>query len=190
VIRKVPAVDLEVIERAQRGDREAFGHVAHAYGDALFALAERILRDADRADDALQQTLVSAWQELPRLREPERIEAWLRRILVRACYSETRRTSRWAMVLRPLDVDLGGEDAGERTVDDRDLLERGFRRLPTDQRAILAMHHYLGLSPAEIAETLGIPPVTARSRLHRAHRAMRAALDADERSVVAGGPIR
>ena len=183
-------MDLEVIRRAQLGDREAFGHVARMYGDGLFALAARILRDTDRADDALQLTLVAAWQELPRLRNPERIEAWLRRILVRACYSEARRTSRWAMVLRPLDLDPGEDDAGERAVDDRDLLERGFRRLPADQRAILAMHHYLGLSPAEIAETLGIPSGTARSRLHRAHRAMRAALEADGRRIVAGGSVR
>ena len=73
------------------------------------------------------------------------------------------------------------------SVADRDLLERGFRRLPPDQRAILVLHHYLGFEPSEIAETLGIPAGTARSRLHHAHRAMRAALEADARTTVTEG---
>ena len=74
------------------------------------------------------------------------------------------------------------------SLDDRDRIERGFRRLPPDQRAILVLTHYLGLTPTEIAERLGIAVGTARSRLHYAHRAMRAALEADERPVaVAGG---
>jgi RNA polymerase sigma-70 factor (ECF subfamily) len=183
-------VDLRLVEQAQKGDREAFGILAHAYGDALFALAERILRDSDRADDALQLTLIAAWRELPRLREPARFEAWLRRILIRSCYSEARRARRWSLVFLPIDLEPREPDQGERSVDDRDLLERGFRRLPPDQRAILAMHHYLGLAPSEIADTLGIPAVTARSRLHRAHRAMRAALDAVERAVVEGGSVQ
>ena len=97
---------------------------------------------------------------------------------------------RWSANVRVLSL----EDQAPRddlTVADRDQLERGFRRLPPEQRAILVLHHYIGLEPAEIAETLGIPPGTARSRLHYAHRAMRAALEADERlGAVAGGPTR
>ena len=76
------------------------------------------------------------------------------------------------------------------TVDNRDRLERAFRRLPPDQRAVLVFTHYLGLSHAEIAERLGISAGTARSRLHYAHRAMRAAIEADERPVaVVGGRL-
>jgi RNA polymerase sigma-70 factor (ECF subfamily) len=184
-------MDRVLIERAQTGDREAFSSLVRTHSDRLFALAQRILRDTDRAEDALQQTLVAAWRELPRLREPDRFEAWLQRILVHACYEESRRASRWATHVRPLEVDPLVRDRGPLTIDDRDQLERGFRRLPPEQRAILAMHHYLGLSTAEIAETLGVPVGTAKSRMHHAHRAMRAALDAVERgTVAAGGPVR
>ncbi len=73
------------------------------------------------------------------------------------------------------------------SIGDRDQLDRGFRRLPPDQRAILVLHHFLGYQPSEIAETLGIPAGTARSRLHHAHRAMRAALEADARTAVKEG---
>jgi len=184
-------VDTQLIEAARGGDHEAFSDLARAYSDRLFGLGLRILRDTDRAEDALQQTLVTAWRDLPKLRDPERFEAWLQRILVHACYKESARARRWAIHVGPLALEPPDQDRGALTVDDRDQLERGFRRLPPDQRAILAMHHYLGLSATEIAETLGIPHGTAKSRIHYAHRAMRAALDAVEReSVPAQGPVR
>jgi RNA polymerase sigma factor (sigma-70 family) len=182
-----PGVDRETVRQAQRGDREAFGILARTSGDWLFAVAYRMLRDFDRAEDAVQQTLVIAWRELHGLRDPDRFDAWLRRLLVRECYAEARRTRRFDAKIVPLPVE------GPATLDDsisvaqRDQLERGFRRLPPEQRAILVLHHYLGLAPAEIAETLGIPAGTARSKLHYAHRAMRAALEADARRVNAGG---
>jgi RNA polymerase sigma-70 factor (ECF subfamily) len=180
-------VDRDLVEQSQRGDREAFGILARSYGDGLFAIAQRILRDVDRAEDAVQQTLVIAWRELPRLRDPDRFEAWIHRLLVHACYAEARRRRLWSVNVRSLPVDgpATPDDAG--SVADRDELERGFRRLPPEQRAILVLHHYLGLAPAEIAETLGVPAGTARSRLHYAHRAMRAALEADARRPVAAG---
>jgi RNA polymerase sigma-70 factor (ECF subfamily) len=182
-------VDRDLVEQAQRGDREAFALLARTHADALFAVAQRILRDVDRAEDATQQTLVIAWRQLRRLRDPDRFVSWLHRILVNACYTELARTRRWSAnvrVLAPTDY----VPADELSVADRDELERGFRRLPPDQRAILVLHHYVGLAPTEIAEIIGIPPGTARSRLHYAHRAMRAALEADARlDAVAGGPI-
>ena len=183
-------MDRDLVELAQRGDREAFAFLARARGDRLFAVAQRILRDFHRAEDAVQQTLVIAWRELPTLRDPDRFEPWLRRLLVRVCYLEARRAQHWASNIRALPTsDLPGPNDETLSVADRDQLERGFRRLPPDQRAILVLHHYLGLEPAEIAETLGIPPGTARSRLHYAHRAMRAALEADERRGTAGGRL-
>ncbi len=184
-------MDRDLVEQAQRGDREAFAVLARTHGDRLMAIAHRILRDVGRAEDAVQQTLVIAWRELPGLRDPDRFDAWLGRLLVNASYAEARRWRTWSANVRLLPVDgPAGPDVGL-ALDDRDRLERGFRRLPPDQRAILVFTHYLGLTPTEIAERLGIPVGTARSRLHLAHRAMRAAIEADERLVaVAGGRPR
>lgn len=184
-------LDRDLVEQAQHGDRDAFAILARTHGDRLMAIANRILRDVGRAEDAVQQTLVIAWRELPGLRDPDRFDAWLHRLLVNASYAEARRWRTWNANVRILPVDgpAGSDEA--LSVDDRDRLERGFRRLPPDQRAILVFTHYLGLAPAEIAERLGIPAGTARSRLHYAHRAMRAAIEADERPVaVAGGRLR
>jgi RNA polymerase sigma-70 factor (ECF subfamily) len=180
-------VDREMVRQAQRGDREAFGILARTTGDWLFAVAYRMLRDFDQAEDAVQQTLVIAWRELSGLRDPDRFEAWLRRLLVRVCYVEARRTRRLDAKIVPLPIEGPAARDDSISIAERDQLERGFRRLPPEQRAILVLHHYLGLAPTEIAETLGIPAGTARSRLHYAHRAMRAALEADARRVIAGG---
>jgi len=189
--REDDRLDRDVVEQAQRGDREAFGILARTHGDRLMAIAQRILRDAGRAEDAVQQTLVIAWRELPRLRDPDRFDAWLQRLLVNASYAEARRWRTWNANVRVLPVDGPAGPDEAMSVEDRDRLERGFRRLPPDQRAILVFTHYLGLSPTEIAERLEIPVGTARSRLHYAHRAMRAAIEADERPVaVAGGRPR
>ena len=184
-------MDRDLVELAQRGDREAFGSLAQSRADRLFAIAQRILRDVDRAEDAMQQALVIAWRELPRLRDPDRFDAWLTRLLVHACYAEARRRREWTANVRVLPIDgPAGADAIQ-GVADRDQLERGFRRLPPEQRALLVLHHYLGLPLTEVAETLGIPTGTVRSRLHYAHRAMRAALEADARpSAIAGGGAR
>ena len=176
------------MELAQRGDRDAFAVLVRTHADRLFGTARRILRDIDLADDAVQQALVVAWRELPRLRDAERFESWTTRILVRICFDLSRASRRAAVHVIPLDVaaePLTGDDA--EAVARRDLLERAFRRLPPEQRAILVLRHYLGLEPTEIAEALGIPAGTARSRLHYAHREMRAALEADARPAVAGG---
>ena len=128
-----------------------------------------------------------AWRDLRGLRDPDRLDAWLRRLLVNICIREATRQRRRAVNLMVLPVDGPAAPDDLLSVADRDQLERGFRRLPPDQRAILVLHHFLGYSSNEIAETLGIPPATARSRLYNAHRAMRAALEADARLTVVGG---
>lgn len=180
-------MDRDLVELAQRGDRDAFGILAKSHADRLFAVANRILRDFDRAEDAVQQTLVIAWRELPTLRDPGRFEAWSWRLLVRVCYVESRRARRWEAQIRALPDDGLADADDTASVARRDELERGFRRLTPEQRALLVLHHYLGLAPAELAESLGIPAGTVRSRLHYAHRAMRAALEADERRTALGG---
>jgi RNA polymerase sigma-70 factor (ECF subfamily) len=174
-------MDTEVVVRAQHGDKEAFASLAVAAGDRLHAVAHRILRDIGLAEDATQQALLTVWRDLPQLRDPARFDAWSYRLLVRACYAEARRTRRSAsnLHLLPADEPMGAD--GLSTVIDRDQLERGFRRLSIDHRAVVVLHHYLDLPLSEVAEALGVPEGTVRSRLHYAMRAMRAALEADAR---------
>lgn len=175
-------MDRSLVLAARSGDEEAFASLARGSADRLFAVAHRILRDIDRAEDAVQQTLVTAWRELPGLREAERFEAWLHRILVHACYAEARRARDWTLNVRALPVEGPGTRDSTLDVVLRDTLDRGFRRLPTEQRAIFVFHHYLGLTLGEIADTLGIPLGTVKSRLHYATNALRAAIEADART--------
>jgi len=170
-----------LIDLAKQGDEVAFADLARAVGDRLMAIAYRILRDVDRAEDAVQQTLVIAWRELPSLRDDDRFDAWLRRLLVHACYAETRRARRWAANIRILPTDRSGGRDDIASVADRDQLERGFRRLSPEQAAIFVLHHYVGLTLHEVADELGVPLGTVKSRLHYATSALRAALDADVR---------
>jgi RNA polymerase sigma-70 factor (ECF subfamily) len=181
-------VDRDLVEAARRGSREAYADLIRPRGDRLFALAQRILRDVDRTEDALQEALVIAWRDLPGLRDADRFDAWLHRLVVRSCVHEAMRERRVVANLRVLPLDLPSARDDLLSLEDRDLLERGFRRLDAQQRAILALRHFAGYEPVEIAELLGIPAGTARSRLHHAHRAMRAALEADARPTAIGGP--
>jgi RNA polymerase sigma-70 factor (ECF subfamily) len=182
-------VDSDLITRARQGDREAFASLVLRHGDRLYATAYRILRDTGGAEDAVQQAFLNAWRELPRLRDESRFEGWLYRLLVHACYAGIRQNRRWQRGLRLVEEDMSlprTEDA-QLTVARRDELERAFRRLSADQRAVLVMHHYLGLSGAEIADRLGLSPGTVRSRLHYARQTMRAAIEADARTAMTGG---
>jgi RNA polymerase sigma-70 factor (ECF subfamily) len=180
-------MDRDLVLAAQRGDQAAFVDLMRTRIDRYFTLAHRVLRDVDRAEDALQDALVIAWRDLRGLRDPDRFDAWLHRVVVRECIDQASRERRRTANLRVLPVDDPVAPDDLLSLADRDQLERGFRRLPPDQRAILVLNHYAGYPPSEIAEILGIPPGTARSRLHHAHRAMRAALDADARLATAGG---
>src|SRR6187401_3149206 len=155
-----------------RGDRDAFGLLVGQTSDRMYATATRILRDADLAEDALQGALVTAWRQLPTLRDPARFEAWVRKVLVHACYAEARRRRSWAANVRVLPVDgpAGADDIV--SIDDRDQLDRAFRRLSVERRAVFVLHHHESRSLVEIADTLGIPAGTARSRLHYATRVL------------------
>jgi RNA polymerase sigma-70 factor (ECF subfamily) len=177
-------MDRDLVERARNGDHDAFTVLAKASTDRLFSVARLILRDHARAEDATQEALVAAWHDLPALRDPDRFEAWLHRLLVRACYREAGRDRRRQEVeVNELTLD-GAEPDRSLLLADRDALERGFQRLDPDQRAVLVLHHYVGYPLAEIADVLGIPTGTVKSRLFRATQAMRAALAADASSPV------
>jgi RNA polymerase sigma factor (sigma-70 family) len=172
----------DLVDRAKQGDEEAFDALARAVGDRCMAIAHRILRDAHLAEDAVQAALVVAWRELRTLRDPDRFEPWLHRILVNECYAEARRQTRWSAAIRLLPIDGSAEAPGILTVNDRDQLERAFRRLTLEQRAVLVFHHYLDLPLPDVAIRLGIPLGTAKSRLHHATMALRASLEADART--------
>ena len=174
-------MQVALVERARAGDEEAFASLARAAGDRLLAIAYRILRDLGLAEDAVQQTLVLAWRELPSLRDVDRFDAWLRRLLVNACYREAKRGRHVAANVRLLPTDLPAPGDDYNAVVERDALERGFRRLPLEQRSVFVFHHYLGLTLIEVATELGVPLGTVKSRLHYATNTLRAALEADLR---------
>jgi RNA polymerase sigma-70 factor (ECF subfamily) len=134
------------VVQAQGGDREAFALLVHATSDRLYAIATRILRDGDLAEDALQGALVTAWRQLPTLRDPARFEAWIRRLLVHACYAEARRRRSWTTNVRVLPVDGPVGPDGLLSIVERDALDRAFRRVSIEQRAVFVLHHHLGLS--------------------------------------------
>jgi len=171
----------DLVERAMAGDHDAFSELARVSIARLYAAARLILRDQVRAEDATQEALVAAWRDLSALRDPDRFDAWLHRLLVRACHREARHGRRRSAI----ELEAGRSPGVERdhAIDlaDRDELERGFSRLDADQRTVLVLHHFLGLTLDEVASAMAVPPGTARSRLHRATRAMRAALEADAR---------
>ena len=180
----------DLVQLAIGGDREAYSELVRQSVDRSYALAVLVLRDPDRARDAVQEAYVSAWRGLSSLRDPDRFEPWLRRLVVRACYQEVRRERRHRHV-RVAEIDLGGivPDPASGFID-REQLERAFRRLPPDQRAVLVLRHYLDLSMEEIADAIGVPTGTAKSRLHRATSAMRGILEADDRApMLVEGPV-
>ena len=178
-------VQRDLVERARQGDHDAFAVLAGAAISRLDGAAWLILRDPDQAADAVQNALVRAWRDLPTLRDPDRFDAWLHRLLVRSALDEARRLRRHRVDVELTELaapSIGGHEAA---IADRDELERGFLRLDPEMRAVIVLHHYLDLTMPDVAATLGIPVGTAKSRLHRALGLLRAALDADARPVAA-----
>lgn len=170
----------DLVERAQRGDRDAFDAIASAAYHRLYAVSRRILRDGYAAEDVVQETLIRAWRDLRGLREPERFDAWLHRLLIRACQDHVRAQRRRPLQVVVLDIDGAVDTDAIARLADRDQLERAFLELSVDHRAVLVLTHYVGLRAPEIAAILEIPPGTVYSRLHYAVLAMRAALTRSE----------
>jgi RNA polymerase sigma factor (sigma-70 family) len=171
-----------LVDRAKQGDAEAFDALARTVGDRCMAIAHRILRDPDLAEDAVQAALITAWRELRSLRDPDRFEPWLHRILTNECYAQAKQHRRWSTVLRIVPVADTGDSAEILSVHDRDQLDRAFRRLTLEQRAVLVFYYFLDLSVADMAFRLAIPVGTVKSRLHHATAALRASLEADART--------
>jgi RNA polymerase sigma-70 factor (ECF subfamily) len=179
-------VDRDLVIAAQRGDQVAFMDLVRARVDRLFSIARRILRDVERAEDALQDSLVIAWRDLPDLRDPDRFDYWIQRVLTNMCIEHARRDRRRYSKLEVLNLADHVERDELAGVVDRDIVDRAFRRLKPEERAVLVLRHYLGYEPTDIADVLGLSAGTIRSRLHHAHRAMRAAIEADARAAAGG----
>jgi RNA polymerase sigma-70 factor, ECF subfamily len=175
-----------LVERAQRGDHDAFATLASGYIGRLDQTARLIVRDPELARDAVQDALFRAWRDLPRLRDPERFEAWLFRLATNACLDILRRRRRRAFevavdpIQQPSSEDLAGQHA------DREVLDQALRRLDPEWRAIVVLHYFVGLSVPDISAATGIAVGTVKSRLHRALGQMRLVVDLDE----ASGPVR
>jgi RNA polymerase sigma-70 factor, ECF subfamily len=168
----------ELIERAKRGDHDAFAALVDGALRRLDAAARLILRDPDLAQDAVQEGLIRAWRDLPGLRDPDRFDAWLYRLTVNACLDLVRRRRR-----RPIEVELSPIDSFDVpdhsiAFAERERLDTALKRLDPGHRAVVALHYLLGMPLPEVAVSLGIPYGTAKSRLHYALTAMRIGVDA------------
>lgn len=172
----------DLVIRARAGDRDAFSELAARSLGRLTAVARMILRDEYAAQDAVQDACIEAWRSLPGLRDPDRFEAWMRRLLVRACFKGVRRRRRVeAVEIRLTPGDEPAVNGGGRDLDIHDQLERGLARITADQRAVVVLVYYLDLPLADAAQALGVPLGTAKSRLNRATSALRASIEADDR---------
>ena len=176
-------MEADLVRRAQHGDQRAFDTLATRLVARFHAVAYRVLGDTDLAQEAAQQALISVWRDLPQLRDPSRFEGWAYRVLIRACYRAAGERRRWRLHRRdPADVETTSPDPAN-VVIERDRLWRGFARLSVEHRAVVVLHHYLGQTQGQVADTLDIPVETVRSRLRHAMRGLRAAIEADERTV-------
>src|SRR5262245_3299526 len=181
-------MQVELVERARAGDHEAFATLAEASFPRLFGAARLILRDDDRAQDAVQEALVLAWKHVRAIRDPRAWDAWLYRLTVRACYRLAKTAKRRDVVELHVESEVepaGGSDFTGALVE-RERLGRELGRLPVDQRAVMVLHFYLDLPLTEAAAVLDIPVGTAKSRLHRGLETLRIALSED----VAAGAAR
>ena len=168
-----------LVERAGQGDHDAFAMLATAAAARLDAAARLILRDPELARDAVQNTLVRAWRDLPGLRDPDRFDAWLHRLLVNSSLDEARRRRRRLVEVELQNIDEPAHGDASRHLADRDLVERALSRLDAEHRALVVLHYYLGYPLPDAATSLGISLPAAKSRLHRAMEGLRRSMTAD-----------
>jgi RNA polymerase sigma factor (sigma-70 family) len=156
----------ELVEKAKRGDHDAFAILVRAAAPRLDAAARLILRDHERAQDAVQEALLRAWRDLPGLRDPDRFDAWLRRLLANSCYDDLRRRRR-RIEVDIAELDLHSETDGLASLAVQDELQSALSRLDAKYRALIVLHYYLDLTLPEAARSLDIPLGTAKWRLHQ-----------------------
>jgi RNA polymerase sigma-70 factor, ECF subfamily len=182
-------IETDLVVRASKGDAEAFDRLIATRLRSSFRLARAIVGDTREAEDVTQEAFVSAWRNLPRLRDPDRFDAWFGRILVNAARMSVRRRGPVRSVpvaFRDADdderhgpTDPGGPDAGLEGVVAGDALQRAIDRLSIGQRTILALHHVEERPVSEVATILGIPVGTAKWRLYSARAALERAMESE-----------
>jgi RNA polymerase sigma-70 factor, ECF subfamily len=178
-----------LVERAGRGDHDAFASLLDVRLARLDAAARLILRDPELARDAVQEACIRAWRDLPGLRDPDRFDAWLHRLTVHACLDLLRHRRRRVIEveLTPLHTPVANDVAG--SFADRQLLDEALARLSPGHRAVVALHHLLGMPLPDVARALGIPTGTAKSRLHYALAAMRVTVAEHAEPDRVGAPV-
>jgi RNA polymerase sigma-70 factor, ECF subfamily len=176
-----------LVERARAGDNAAFRELVDLQADRCFSVAYRIVRDRERAHDAVQRSLMNAWRDLPQLRDPNRFEPWLYRLLVRECWAERRNVRAWVDRIEPMGIEPGDGGDFTQSIDHRDALERAFGRLSIEHRTVVVLHHHAGMPLAAVADVIGVPVGTVKSRLYYGMQALRSVLEADERTELPEG---
>ncbi|HEV7603375.1 MAG TPA: RNA polymerase sigma factor [Candidatus Limnocylindrales bacterium] len=180
-----------LVDRARRGDHDAFAELVRGAATRLDGAARLILRDPELARDAVQETLIRAWRDIPGLRDPGRFDAWLHRLTVNACLDLARRRRRRVFEVELPAIDPPAVSDMTAAFADREAVDAAMQHLDADGRAIVVLHYFLGLPLTEVAATLRIPVGTVKSRLHRALSEMRIAVDLepDPRAPVTGGQV-
>jgi RNA polymerase sigma-70 factor (ECF subfamily) len=161
------------------GRDQAFTVLIESRLDRAYGLAWHLLGHPADAEDACQEALLAAWSAWPRLRDPARFDAWFDRILVNICIEHLRRQARRPQVTLPNDPDVADRDTLAGSVD-KDAIGRALGRLSPDHRAAVVLRFWADLSTNAIAERLGVPAGTVRSRLHYALGALRAELESEQ----------
>jgi len=169
-------MDRELLDRARAGDREAFELIVVAKGEPLFRTALAILGNEADARDATQEAFVSSWSRFGDLRDLDRFDAWLGRILINECRMVLRKRRRVREVPVAESPELATSSDSHSATDSTDF-DDAFGRLSVDQRAILVLHHLHGYGVREIGTWLGVPSGTVKWRLNRARNALRKELE-------------
>jgi len=175
----------ELVVKARNGDMDAYSDLVRLAHPRLFNVARLILRDSDRAQDAVQDALLLAWRHVRSLKNPDAWDAWLHRLTVRACYKLAKEGRRRREIEVNVDLDPAMARVPDASTDvaEREWLMTELGQLDLDRRAVVVLHFYLDLTVDQVADVLDIPRGTVASRLYRGLDQLRASLSTEARPV-------